>query len=258
MTEVLTKGELTIRGRLTVASNATFLCDAELDGVSTACVYKPVRGERPLWDFPDGTLAGRERASFLISDALGWAMIPTTVLRDGPYGPGIVQRWIDTADVQDMVDIFPEGEVPQGYLPILSAQDGEGRDVVLAHADDPRLRKMAVLDLVLNNPDRKGGHVLQGLDGELYGVDHGICLHAEPKLRTVLWGWAGQPIDAELLEDLAGLAKEIETDSTLAGELDELLTIEEVQALLERLEDLRSRPVMPAPGRGHMIPWPPF
>lgn len=256
--QLLTTGELTIRGRLTVASNATFLCDAVLDGASTACVYKPIRGERPLWDFPDGTLAARERASFLLCDALGWGLVPTTVLRDGPYGPGIVQRWIDTVDTPDLVDIFPEDAVPHGYLPILAAQDGQGRDVVLAHADDPRLRRMAVLDLVLNNPDRKGGHVLQGLDGGLYGVDHGICLHAEPKLRTVLWGWAGQEVAPELLTDLAGLAETLRRGGALADELDELLTITEVQALLGRLEDLQQRPVMPAPGRGHMIPWPPF
>lgn len=257
--ELLLTGELEIRGRITAASNATFLCDAGEAGETTACVYKPVRGERPLWDFPDGTLAGRERASFLVCDALGWGMVPTTVLRDGPYGPGIVQRWIDTVDRDpELVDVFPVDGVPPGYLPILQAQDGHGRDVLLAHADEPSLRQMAVLDLVLNNPDRKGGHVLPGVDGQLYGVDHGICLHEEPKLRTVLWGWAGQPIAAEQLADLEALADALGGGGALAAELDELLTIGEVAALRARLADLQADPVMPHPGGGRMIPWPPF
>ncbi len=263
----LASGELTIRGRITTASNATFVCDASLSGVDAVgsgdagvqCVYKPTRGERPLWDFPDGTLAGRERASYLLCEALGWGMVPTTVLRDGPYGPGIVQRWIHTTDTApQLVDIFPDDAVPEGYLPILAAQDGRGMDVLLAHADHPQLRQMAVLDLVLNNPDRKGGHVLAGVDGQLYGVDHGICLHADPKLRTVLWGWAGQEIARELVDDLAALDARLGQVGPLSRELDELLTIAEVEALLGRLQDLQANPVMPQPGVGHMIPWPPF
>ncbi|WP_024796354.1 SCO1664 family protein [Tomitella biformata] len=262
--DLLLSGELTIRGRITTASNATFVCDAtppgdDAGGPSAGCVYKPVRGEQPLWDFPDGTLAGRERASYLLCDALGWGMVPTTVLRDGPYGPGIVQRWIDTTDeTPELVDVFAVDAVPAGYLPIFAAQDGRGNDVLLAHADDPRLRRMAVLDLVLNNPDRKGGHVLPGTDGRLYGVDHGICLHADPKLRTVLWGWAGRDIEPSLLVDLAGLAEKVGRPGPLAEELDELLTIAEVEALLGRLQDLQDHPVMPHPGHGRMIPWPPF
>lgn len=256
--EQLLAGELTIRGRIAGASNATFLCDAG-EGGQLQCVYKPVRGERPLWDFPDGTLAARERASYLVSDALGWGLIPTTVLRDGPHGPGIVQRWIDTADESpQLVDLFPADAVPHGYLPILSGQDHRGQSVLLAHADDPDLRRMAVLDLVLNNPDRKGGHVLLGVDGQLYGIDHGICLHAEGKLRTVLWGWAGEEIAQQALADLARLAAELSTSGALSEELDELLTIYEVQALHLRLEELQENPAMPLPGAGHPIPWPPF
>ena len=259
--EPLLTGELTIRGRIATASNATFLCDAgdEDGGGPVQCVYKPVRGERPLWDFPDGTLAGRERASYLLCDSLGWGMIPTTVLREGPYGPGIVQRWVDTTEeTPQLVDLFPADAMPRGYLPILSGQDGAGRDVLLAHADDPSLRRMAVLDLVLNNPDRKGGHVLVGVDGRLYGIDHGICLHSAHKLRTVLWGWAGQPIPSELVADVAQLARELGAAGALAEELDELLTLDEVAALHTRLDGLQERPVMPLPGSAHPIPWPPF
>lgn len=254
-------GELTIRGRIATASNATFLCDVGdgENGGLVQCVYKPVRGERPLWDFPDGTLAGRERASYLLSEALGWGMVPTTVLRDGPYGPGIVQRWIDTTDeTPQLVDLFPADTVPRGYLPILSGQDGDGRDVLLAHADNPSLRRIAVLDLVLNNPDRKGGHVLAGIDGHLYGIDHGICLHSAQKLRTVLWGWAGQEIAAELVADLAELAGKLGVAGRLAQELDELLTLDEVAALHIRVAELQEHPFMPLPRSAHPIPWPPF
>lgn len=260
--DLLRSGELDIVGRLTAASNATFVCDAGAGAASVRCVYKPVRGERPLWDFPDGTLADRERASYLLCEALGWGMVPTTVLRDGPYGRGIVQRWIEEApDGQarpGLVDVFPVDAVPPGYLPVFAAQDGRGRDVLLAHADHPGLRQMAVLDLVLNNPDRKGGHVLATADGRLYGIDHGICLHEDPKLRTVLWGWAGQPIAQPLLADLTELADTLGRGGPLADELDELLTIREVEALRARLADLLENPVMPHPGNGHMIPWPPF
>src|SRR5699024_10670572 len=160
------------------------------------CVYKPVLGERPLWDFPDGTLAAREYASYLVSEALGWGIVPPTVLRDGPHGEGMAQVWIDappadgdarTADGDapstDLVDLFPVDEVPEGYLPVLAAEDLTGRPVVLAHADDPRLERMAVLDAVLNNPDRKGGHVLRGPGEAVYGVDHGICLQDRKSTR---------------------------------------------------------------------------
>lgn len=258
-TDLLASGELAIVGRLTAASNTTFVCEVAGGEAGMRCVYKPVRGERPLWDFPDGTLAARERASYLLCDALGWGMVPTTVLRDGPYGPGMAQRWIEDADGEPaLVDVFAVDAVPADYLPIFAAQDGRGNDVLLAHADHPGLRQMAVLDLVLNNPDRKGSHVLAAADGRLYGVDHGICLHAEPKLRTVLWGWAGQAIAPSLLADLAVLAEALDADGPLAEELAELLTIREVEALRARLADLLEHPVMPHPGAGRMIPWPPL
>lgn len=260
---VLTDGDLDVVGQIAHASNATLVCDAQLGDTEVRCVYKPVRGERPLWDFPHGTLAGREVASYLISEALGWDVIPLTVLRDGPYGPGMVQRWIDTVESAqggterlDLVDLCPAGAVAQGWLPILRARDLDGAEVVLVHADDPRLQRMAVLDVVLNNADRKGGHVLEGLDGHVYGVDHGICLHQDDKLRTVLWGWSGDPVDPVLLADLDKLLRRF--DGGFAEELCEHITAIEVRALQRRITRLLERPVMPHPRGDRRIPWPAF
>lgn len=260
---VLTDGELTVVGRIVHASNATLVCDAGLGETTVRCVYKPIRGERPLWDFPDGTLAGREVASFLIDEALGWGVVPLTVLRDGPYGPGMVQRWIDTRESAedeserlDLVDLCPAGAVAEGWLPILRARDLGGDEVVLVHADDPRLQRMAVLDVVLNNADRKGGHVLEGLDGNIYGVDHGICLHQHDKLRTVLWGWSGEPVDPGLLTDLDKLLRRF--DDGFADELREYITDGEVRALQRRITALLEHPVMPHPRGDRRIPWPAF
>ncbi|MFT4125804.1 MAG: SCO1664 family protein [Gordonia sp. (in: high G+C Gram-positive bacteria)] len=262
---VLTGGELTILGRIPAASNATLVCDAVLDDETARCVYKPVRGEVPLWDFPDGTLAGREVASFLISEALGWEVIPTTVSRDGPLGPGMVQRWVDTPDPDafparmDLVDLCPPGTAPAGYRAILRALDGRGDLVELVHADDPRLLRMAVLDVVLNNADRKGGHVLEGVDGGVYGVDHGICLHTDNKLRTVLWGWAGEAIPGHLVADVEALVDTLSSASApLRGELAEHITRAEIEALVARATTVVTDPHMPLPPGHHPIPWPPF
>lgn len=260
---VLTDGELTVVGQVAHASNATLVCDARSGETSLRCVYKPVRGERPLWDFPDGTLAGREVASYLISDALGWGVVPETVLREGPFGPGMVQRWIDTPDPAehdparlDPVDVCPVEHVTDGWLPILRARDLDGDEVVLVHADDPRLHRMAVLDVVLNNADRKGGHVLEGLDGNIYGIDHGICLHEVDKLRTVLWGWAGGPVEATLLTDLDKLVRRL--DEGFAEVLSEHITVREIAALEHRITSLLDNPVMPRPRGERRIPWPAF
>lgn len=268
---VLRDGELTILGRIPSASNATLVCDAVLDDrTSVRCVYKPVRGEVPLWDFPDGTLAGREVASYLISEALGWDTIPTTVHRDGPLGPGMVQRWVETPDNTDhpipeteprvdLVDLCPVGAVPAGYLAVLQAYDPYGDPVVLVHADDPRLQRMSVLDVILNNADRKGGHVLEGLDGTVYGIDHGICLHEEDKLRTVLWGWAGEPVPGHLVADVAELAERLETDgSALRVQLAEHITPDEIESLAIRAIVVAESATMPHPPGHRPIPWPPF
>ncbi|MDH6281236.1 SCO1664 family protein [Prescottella agglutinans] len=262
--ELLAAGELTLVGRIVHASNATLVCDASSDGRSVRCVYKPIRGERPLWDFPDGTLAGREVASYLISEALGWGVIPHTILRDGPLGPGMVQLWIETPERHpesggqlDLVDICPPEEVPPGWLEVLRAFDVQGDEVALIHADDPRLRRMAVLDILLNNADRKGGHALEGIDGSVYGVDHGICLHEEPKLRTVLWGWAGKPIGDDLMADIEALTDQLGGDD-LPGVLAEHVTGREVDALRARAKALLAAPVMPHPAGSRPIPWPAF
>lgn len=271
----LRSGELVVIGRIPTASNATLVCDAVLDGTEVRCVYKPIRGEVPLWDFPDGTLAGREVACYLISEALGWSVVPLTVYREGPFGPGMVQRWVHTAENADpsahvaatsppaprvdMVDLCPADTVPTGYRPVLQAYDTTGEPVVLVHADDPRLQRMAVLDVVVNNADRKGSHVLEGLDGGVYGVDHGICLHSDDKLRTVLWGWAGEPIPGHLLADLAALADQLtSTQHSLPGDLREHICDVEITALAERTAELVARATMPYPPGHRPIPWPPL
>ena len=282
VTAVLARGELEITGRLIEASNATLLCTATLDGVAMPCVYKPVRGERPLWDFPDGTLAGREVGAYLVSEATGWGVVPTTVLRDGPLGSGMVQRWIDTAaarvaDVDDeasgaghavtvlededgpeeLITLCPPRELPTGWRAILRAQDWSGDAVVLAHADDARLRRMALLDVVLNNADRKGGHVLAGLDGAVYGVDHGISLHSQHKLRTVLWGWAGEDVGDEAVEVLGRVAALLHGE--LGEALHEHLTVREVAAVGRRVRTLLAERTFPEPsGERPAIPWPAF
>jgi len=261
---ILRHGKLIALGRIRSASNATFLCEAA-DGEATVhCVYKPVAGERPLWDFPDGTLAGRELATFLVSAALGWNIVPYTIIRDGPAGRGMVQLWIDQpgdadgADpsTPDLVDVCPARRVPPGYLPVLRAYDFAGDEVTLIHADDERLRRMAVFDILVNNADRKGGHILFGVDGGVYGVDHGLCLHTEDKLRTVLWGWAGKPIDDDTLQSVAALSEAL--GGELAGRLAECVTHREIGALRRRARALLDDPVMPGPDRHRPIPWPAF
>jgi uncharacterized repeat protein (TIGR03843 family) len=263
--DALSRGELTVIGRIRSASNATFLCEATWAGRRTHCVYKPIAGEQPLWDFPDGTLAGREMAAFLVSEALGWNIVPHTIIRDGPGGTGMVQLWIEEPDdsstdvertTPDLVDLFPAGKVPSGYLGVLRAYDYAGDEVTLVHADDFRLRRMAVFDVLINNADRKGGHILLGLDGNVYGVDHGVSLHREDKLRTVLWGWAGKPIDDDTLATIAELRSGLE--GALGEAMRRHITRHEVTALRGRAEALLDNPVMPTPDRRRPIPWPAF
>ncbi|MCX6484749.1 MAG: SCO1664 family protein, partial [Mycobacterium sp.] len=228
------------------------------------CVYKPVAGEQPLWDFPDGTLAGREYGAFLISAALGWDVVPHTIIRDGPAGLGMVQVWVEQPDDDDedqrigtdLVDLCPADAVPAGYLSVLSALDYTGGEVTLVHADDLQLRRMAVFDVIVNNADRKGGHILSGVDGRVYGVDHGLALHVQDKLRTVLWGWAGKPIDDPTLEAVAALEASI--GGPLGSELREHITAAELAALRRRVQSLLDNPVMPNPERSRPLPWPAF
>lgn len=254
---LLHEGRIDVTGRIVEASNATLFCTVHGDGVSAECVYKPIRGERPLWDFPDGTLAGREVASWLLSEATGWSLVPPTVLRAGPLGPGMVQLWVDTENECDLVNVVPVDAVPTGWRRVLRAHDRYGDPALLVHADTEGVRRLAVLDVLLNNADRKGGHVLAGLDGAVYGVDHGICLHHEDKLRTVLWGFLGEPLPTSVLAVLRRVRTEL--DATLGVALAEHLTRMELKALQQRTDRLLATETFPAPdGAWPAIPWPAF
>jgi uncharacterized repeat protein (TIGR03843 family) len=253
--EVLSKGSLELEGRLVLASNASFLGHVTLDGVSLACIYKPVTGERPLWDFPEGTLAARERATRIVSEAGGWHAVPPTIVRDGRFGPGMVQKWIDVDPDVDLVDVIPDDANEGGWIAVLEAEDQLGAPVLLVHADDDRLRRLAVLDVVVNNADRKGGHVLLDLAGHVWGCDHGVTFHEEDKLRTVLWGWAGDPLRAEDVEALERL--QLALDGRVGRELRPLLRRREIMALRGRVTALLEAGTMPEPGRSwRVIPWP--
>jgi uncharacterized repeat protein (TIGR03843 family) len=255
--DLLRGGEISVQGRLVDASNATLFCEVAGAGAQARCVYKPVAGERPLWDFPDGTLAAREVAAYTVSEALGWEVVPPTVMRDGPFGPGMCQLWVDSDESAELVDVLPPRAVPDGWLHVLDALGAGGEPVVLGHADDPRLRRMAVLDVILNNADRKGGHVLPGPDGVVRGVDHGVCFHVEPKLRTVLWGWAGAPLTDEEVETLEDLERAL--DASLGAELRGLLSGPEVNACRRRVVRLLREAHLPYPVEGWpAIPWPAF
>ncbi len=255
---VLADGDLQITGRLTDASNLTLLATATVDGVEIACVYKPIRGERPLWDFPDGTLADREVAARRIAEYAGWDCVPLTIMRDGPYGTGMVQRWIDEpTDSPELVDLVPARRVPSGWLPIMRAIDDNGSDVAVVHADEDKLKLLAGFDVVVNNADRKGSHILRPGDGRVLGVDHGLCFHRDDKLRTILWGWAGTPLPDIVTDGLRRLASGMAGD--LRAEMSEYLTKTEVDTLARRIDHLELYPVYPMPPRGRSpIPWPPF
>lgn len=258
--ELLAKGELTVVGRIREASNAVLLCTAEYEGMRTDCVYKPVKGERPLWDFPDGNLARREVAAYLVSEATGWGLVPPTVLREGPYGEGMVQQWIDAGQTPGAELLaLVEGEEPgEGWKAVALAEVGDGRTALLVHADDVRLRRLAVLDAVINNGDRKGGHLLPAPDGRLYGIDHGVTFHTEDKLRTLLWGWAGEPLTDEAREVLGSLSSRLEGGAPLATRLAQLITPVELAAVRARVERLLATGVHPQPsGQWPSIPWPP-
>ncbi|MFJ2727045.1 SCO1664 family protein [Streptomyces collinus] len=256
--ELLARGELSVRGRIREASNAALFCTVALDGREATCVYKPVAGERPLWDFPDGTLAGREVAAYEVSEATGWGLVPPTVLRDGPYGEGMCQLWIEVGADAELLALV-DGEEPEaGWKAIGFADVGEGRTALLVHADDERLRRLAVLDAVINNADRKGGHLLPTPDGRLYGIDHGVTFNVEDKLRTLLWGWAGEPLTAEAVEVLGGLRASLARGGELAARLAGLITPAELDATRARVDALLASGRHPEPGgEWPAIPWPP-
>lgn len=248
---------LELRGRIMPASNATFL--GELDGVSV--VYKPVAGEKPLWDFPDGTLAGREVAAYLVSQAIGWDVVPPTWLGDGPHGLGMIQEWQETDPEQEAVTIVRHGSAPTGFLAVFDGVDDQDQEVTLVHEDTRALRRMAVFDVVTNNADRKGGHVLEMSSGHRYGVDHGLTFHHETKLRTVLWGWHGEPLTEDEVGGvervLDGLGSGLE--GGLAETLANHLTPLEIDVLGRRCRRLLQHGVLPMYRGGYpSIPWPPF
>ncbi|MBO2449882.1 SCO1664 family protein [Actinomadura barringtoniae] len=229
---VLLKGRLSVEGRLVQASNATLYCSIEWEGHQAACVYKPVAGERPLWDFPDGTLADREVAAYAVSEAMGWSLIPPTVHRDGPYGPGMVQLWVEPDPDIDLV--------------------------ALSRSDDDAIRRMAVFDAVVNNADRKIGHLLPPGDAHVYGCDHGVCFSVEYKLRTVLWQWRGKNLTDEALKALARVEKSMR-EGALRDRLAGLLTAEEIDATRRRVELMLKHRIHPYPPEDWpAIPWPPL
>jgi hypothetical protein len=227
----LTHGEMQVTGRLVDASNATLYATSTFGDQSVACIYKPVAGERPLWDFSDGCLAHREYAAFLVSDLLGFDLVPLTILRDGPYGPGMVQQWIDIDESIDLSQFFS--------------------------TDHPKLRAMALFDAIINNTDRKIGHLLPLDQERVLGCDHGVTFHAEDKLRTVLWQWAGDPFTAEEIALLK------ETRSQINGKLGELLspllTELEILQIERRVSDLLNSGTFPLPNPDWpAVPWPAF
>jgi uncharacterized repeat protein (TIGR03843 family) len=228
---LLLDGEIDLEGRMLDASNVTLVGYIRTGELEAECVYKPVAGERPLWDFPDGTLAGREVSAALISEATGWRVVPPTVLRDGPFGPGMVQLWVDGDPDVDLA--------------------------AFVRSDDPGLRRMAIFDAVVNNADRKGGHIIPTSDGHVYGVDHGICFSVDPKLRTLLWRWAGQPLPDDALEVLEKLTGDLMGD--LGDQLHEHLTRREVRRTQQRVAELLRSGRYPQPsGDWPALPWPPF
>ncbi|MCF1595531.1 SCO1664 family protein [Streptomyces muensis] len=256
--ELLTDGELTVRGRIREASNAALFCTVAYEGREASCVYKPVAGERPLWDFPDGTLAQREVAAYEVSEATGWGLVPPTVLRDGPYGEGMVQLWIEATPEAELLALV-DGEDPEpGWKAIGFAEVGEGKTALLVHADDERLRRMAVLDAVINNADRKGGHLLPTEGGHLYGIDHGVTFNVDNKLRTLLWGWAGEPLAEEAVDVLGALREGLKEGGDLAVRLTGLITAAELEATRARVAALVTSGKHPEPsGEWPAIPWPP-
>jgi hypothetical protein len=223
---VLDHGEIQIEGRMPWSSNGTFLVVVALDGAWTRAIYKPRRGERPLWDFPAG-LDRREAAAYELSEALGWDLVPHTVLREGPLGPGSIQRFVDADFEQHYFTLFEDGR----------------------HLDG--LQAMCVFDILANNTDRKSGHCLVSVGDRLFGIDHGLCFHEDFKLRTVIWDFAGEPIPPQLLEDVHGLCR-----SGLPDALVELLRPVEVEAVLGRAADVVELGRFPVDRTGHRYPWP--
>jgi len=230
---LLQEGTLEIQGLLPNGSNYTFLAFAARGERRTLAVYKPTRGEQPLWDFPEDTLAYREVAAYLTSEALGWDFVPPTVYRTaGPHGPGSLQYFVQAQ--------------PDCHYFTFTNEDKQG------------LPRVALFDLLINNADRKGGHIIKDLAGKLWLIDHGLCFNAQPKLRTVVWDYGGQRIPADLLRDLAAFRKRLDDDKELGEAYHSLLSAAEVAALARRADRLLASRTFPEPGSGRNYPWPPL
>lgn len=222
-------GEMKVTARLVDASNATLLANISQDATQLTCIYKPIAGERPLWDFSDGTLAYREYAAYILSSRCKFDVVPMTVLRDGPFGEGAVQLWIDVDESIDMIEYFQR--------------------------DTLDLRKMALFDAVVNNTDRKIGHILPDITGKVFGCDHGVTFHTEDKLRTVLWRWAGEPFNIEETSRLNTVRDYLGSPA----DLHVLLSEREIDALGKRVDRLREMGAFPLPSKDWpAVPWPPY
>jgi hypothetical protein len=230
--EILREGKANLKGQFTLGSNYTFLVQLEHGGEIFQAVYKPQKGEMPLWDFPEESLAARESAAYLVSEALGWELVPPTIMRpDGPFGPGSYQFFI----VHDpQLHYFTFNETTRG-----------------------RLRPTALFDLVINNADRKGGHILLDENDHIWLIDHGLCFHAQPKLRTVIWDFAGQPIEAPLLNGLQDLQQALQAQTKFRQQIGQLLQKKELDALKSRINFYIDHPVYPLPDENQrQFPWP--
>lgn len=229
--EILQEGSVKVEGRLVDASNATLFTELEHSGQTVRAIYKPISGERPLWDFQSGNLAFRERAAFLISEAMSLHLVPLTILRDGPFGEGAFQLWIDIDESVDLALYFRE--------------------------TNDQLRSVALFDAVINNTDRKIGHLLPSVTGDLFVCDHGVTFHEEDKLRTVLWQWSGEPLRDVEIETLRTLLQSLEREEI--PELLSLLNAVEREALIMRVERLITESSFPEPNpEWPAVPWPPF
>jgi uncharacterized repeat protein (TIGR03843 family) len=232
MLDFLCNGDLDIEGRLVAASNATLYCTVRDGDRQANCVYKPVAGERPLWDVPTGSLAGREVSAYQVSEAGGWHLVPPTVYRDGPLGPGMCQLWIDLDESIDLMTLARS-------------------------RDNPALRQMAVFDAVVNNADRKIGHLLPDGTGHLYGCDHGVCFSEDYKLRTVLWQWRGRHLPQGAVKALTEVQRAL-AGGALCDELSRWLTDAEVEATRQRVDTLLRHRIHPfPPDDWPAVPWPP-
>jgi len=230
--KLLAEGDIELHGLLPWSSNYTFLITVSDGELKATAVYKPCRGERPLWDFPEGTLAMREVAAYLVSESLGWALVPPTILRDGPHGPGMVQLYMDV-DHEQHYFTFGDRHVKEA-------------------------RRVAVFDAIINNADRKAGHLLEDSEGRVWAIDHGVCFSPEPKLRSVIWDFAGQPIPPGMLHDLREFRHQLGRQSEFVHSLEKLLDPEEIEAMRRRLDRLIAKGKFPLPGSDRHYPWPPI